>query len=183
MPKRACGDVRAEIEIPIAHARRVEREIQPFLGADQRSAANDLRAHVNRYSYDPNNCGPVVADGRNMECEEVRFDLTTARAMVASYLDLFDSYWSRATPIGINPLNESTKPLSTMHQMVLSHVLTGKSADTIARLLKVDSRTIRRRIDELCKYYDVDSRSALIAAALARDTLARDILARDVRPV
>lgn len=124
----------------------------------------------------------IVVDRRLIILNDLNEDrlglVTTARAMVASYLDLFDSYWSRATPIGINSLNESTKPLSNMHQMVLSHVLTGKSADTIARILKVDSRTIRRRIDELCKYYDVDSRSALIAAALARDTLARD-----VRPV
>lgn len=94
--------------------------------------------------------------------------MTSARAIVGSYQALFDFYWTRGTPIGTGWVEAGTEPLSTTHKLVLSHVLAGRTADTIGRLLKVDSRTVRRRIDDLCAYYGVETRAALIAAALAR---------------
>jgi DNA-binding CsgD family transcriptional regulator len=89
---------------------------------------------------------------------------TTASAIVASYYELFAMTWDRATPLGSGRTADAT--LSATHKMVLSHLLAGRSTDSIGRALRIDPRTVRRKLDDLFQHFGVDDRSALIATAM-----------------
>lgn len=92
---------------------------------------------------------------------------TTAEPVVQTFLTLFESMWSMGIPIGIRSALAGDN-LSESHRMVLSNLMAGRPTDAIARTLKMNERTVRRKIDELCESFDVDNRAALIGAALAR---------------
>lgn len=109
--------------------------------------------------------------------DRARLFLTTSYSpMVAIYSEsaslidtlrvAFESIWDRATPLGHASWNEATAELSESHRIVLSLVVNGLGNDAIGRSLHINSRTVRRRVDELLTQYGVTNRSALIAAAV-----------------
>ncbi len=93
---------------------------------------------------------------------------TRAAPLVSTFAATFDSLWATAVPIGVRNLPASRSGLSELHQMVLSNVLAGRSNDNIGRALKIDPRTVRRKVDDLCDIFGVDNRAALMSVALAR---------------
>ena len=93
---------------------------------------------------------------------------TRAAPLVSTFAASFDSLWATAVPIGMRNLPASGSGLTELHQMVLSNLMAGRSNDTIARVLKVDPRTVRRKVDDLCDIFSVDNRAALVSVALAR---------------
>jgi hypothetical protein len=93
---------------------------------------------------------------------------TTAEPLVNTYLHLFETMWTTAIPIGVTNMPAENAFLSESHKMVLSNVMAGRPNDVIGRILKMNPRTVRRRVDELCEAFGVESRAALISAALHR---------------
>lgn len=79
---------------------------------------------------------------------------------------LFESLWERAQPIGHRRWVEATTTLTEGHRLVLSMLVNGLNNEAIARTLRLNPRTVRRRIDDLSVAYGVTSRNALIAAAV-----------------
>ena len=79
---------------------------------------------------------------------------------------LFESLWERAQPIGHRRWAEATTTLTEGHRLVLSMLVNGLNNEAIARTLRLNPRTVRRRIDDLSAAYGVTSRNALIAAAV-----------------
>jgi DNA-binding NarL/FixJ family response regulator len=91
---------------------------------------------------------------------------TEGASFVAMLVDLFESVWSSARPVGHHSWDDATGDLTDGHRQVLSLVVNGLSNEAIARTLRVNPRTVRRRIDDLIDGYGVASRSGLITAAV-----------------
>jgi DNA-binding CsgD family transcriptional regulator len=111
----------------------------------------------------------VVADRR---CAMVKTSFAPPNAiytesvpMISMMIGLFEATWRHASPIGLASWSDSTTKLSDDHQRILALVINGMNNEAIARTLKVNPRTVRRRIDDLSEMYGVTSRNALIAAA------------------
>jgi DNA-binding CsgD family transcriptional regulator len=79
---------------------------------------------------------------------------------------LFESLWERAQPIGHRRWDEATTTLTDGHRLVLALLVNGLNNEAIARTLRLNPRTVRRRIDDLSVAYGVTNRNALIAAAV-----------------
>jgi DNA-binding CsgD family transcriptional regulator len=111
----------------------------------------------------------VVADRR---CAMIFTSFPTPNAMytestplVSLLIDWFESTWRHASPIGLASWAAPETQLTDDLRLVLSLVVNGLNNEAIARTLKVNPRTVRRRIDDLSEIYSVTSRNALIAAA------------------
>ncbi len=103
-----------------------------------------------------------------MQCDRNRAALmTTVGPVVATVQYAFETAWATAVPLGLGSKKSNQHDLSELHKMILSSVLAGRPNDAIGRTLKIDPRTVRRKVDDLCDYFGVDSRNALISAALA----------------
>jgi DNA-binding NarL/FixJ family response regulator len=76
---------------------------------------------------------------------------------------LFDSLWSRSTPIS-QPQHAIGK-VGTDERTLLALLMAGLKDDVIARQLGVDVRTVRRRISKLLS--DVDAQTRFQAGAQA----------------
>jgi DNA-binding CsgD family transcriptional regulator len=92
---------------------------------------------------------------------------TESVELVGLLVENFEMTWRQARPIGLRAWSETTTKLTEGHRLVLSLVINGMNNEAIARTLKVNPRTVRRRIDDLSDIYGVQSRNALIAAAAA----------------
>ena len=100
-----------------------------------------------------------------LNCDEVPTAIRiTAPPVVESHTALFDLLWATGTPLGWTG-SEGAAVLSEHHQLVLSQLIIGRPMDAIARSLKVDRRTINRRLNDLFQAYDVENLAALIIAA------------------
>jgi DNA-binding CsgD family transcriptional regulator len=90
---------------------------------------------------------------------------TESKELVGLLTEMFEVMWRQARPIGLRAWSETTTKLTDGHRLVLSLVINGLNNDAIARTLKINPRTVRRRIDDLSEAYGVTSRNALIASA------------------
>jgi DNA-binding CsgD family transcriptional regulator len=77
----------------------------------------------------------------------------------------FESAWAGARPLAVT---RSDVDLSNSHREVLMLVIAGNGNEAIARLLKLNAKTVRRRLDDLCAHFGVNDRATLIATALSR---------------
>jgi DNA-binding CsgD family transcriptional regulator len=103
-----------------------------------------------------------------LKCQGDAALYTTAKPLVTTFLTTFESMWATAVPLGVTNLVGGDHGLSEMHKMVLSNVLAGRPNDAIGRALKIDPRTVRRRIYELCDALGVGSRAELMSTGLAQ---------------
>lgn len=92
---------------------------------------------------------------------------TTALPIVDTFLAMFESLWVAAVPIGIVNLDTAGRELTDSHKLILTNIVAGRPIDVIARTLKIDPRTVRRKVDDLCQMFGVNSRVELMSAALA----------------
>jgi DNA-binding CsgD family transcriptional regulator/sugar-specific transcriptional regulator TrmB len=90
---------------------------------------------------------------------------TESPEVVGLLTEMFEMMWRQARPIGLRAWSDTTTQLTDGHRLVLSLVINGLNNDAIARTLKINPRTVRRRIDDLSEAYGVTNRNALIAAA------------------
>jgi DNA-binding CsgD family transcriptional regulator len=91
--------------------------------------------------------------------------MSNAPGHIALLQMAFDAAW-----IGARPLDSSRSAadLTSNHREVLVLLIAGNGTETIARQLNINSKTVRRRIDDLCAHFDVHDRSTLVATAIAR---------------
>jgi sugar-specific transcriptional regulator TrmB/DNA-binding CsgD family transcriptional regulator len=92
---------------------------------------------------------------------------TESVEMVGLLTETFEMMWRQARPIGLRTWSDTMSELTDGHRLVLSLAINGLNNEAIARTLKVNPRTVRRRLDDLSDAYGVTNRNALIAAAVS----------------
>jgi DNA-binding CsgD family transcriptional regulator len=77
----------------------------------------------------------------------------------------FESAWAGARPLAAT---RTDTHLSESHREVLMLIIAGNGNEAVARMLKLNAKTVRRRLDDLCTHFGVSDRATLIATALSR---------------
>jgi DNA-binding CsgD family transcriptional regulator len=77
----------------------------------------------------------------------------------------YESAWAGARPLAATRANTD---LSESHREVLMLIIAGNGNEAVARMLKLNAKTVRRRLDDLCAHFGVSDRATLIATALSR---------------
>jgi DNA-binding NarL/FixJ family response regulator len=95
---------------------------------------------------------------------------TAAPALVRLLASTFDLFWEQARPLrpDIGPTKPEAHTLTDHHHKVLTLLVGGLTNDAIARLVRVNRRTIGRRVSDLMDHFGVISRNELIVAAARR---------------
>lgn len=110
----------------------------------------------------------AIADRSIALCPLVTDDATgeptAALVMQGSLLDaliaLFESYWERAIPLRIDGSGADV-PLTTDERQLLSLLLAGVGDKSIATQLRISQRTLQRRLQDLMRRADAQSRMHL----------------------
>jgi DNA-binding CsgD family transcriptional regulator len=98
---------------------------------------------------------PASADGAS----------TNESGLVALLQMAFDTAWAGARPLDAT---RSASDLTNQHREVLMLIIAGHPIGAIARLMKLDVKTVRRRTTDLCDYFHVSDRTGLLNPALVR---------------
>jgi DNA-binding CsgD family transcriptional regulator len=93
--------------------------------------------------------------------------LVIRSAVVAGALrEYFEMLWERAMPVGMRP--ESSTGLPPVEERILPLLAQGLTDEAIANRLKVSLPTVQRRLTGLKKRLSVDTRIAIVVAAMRR---------------
>jgi DNA-binding CsgD family transcriptional regulator len=88
-------------------------------------------------------------------------------AVIAGALrEYFELLWERAMPVGMRP--ESSTGLPPVEERILPLLAQGLTDEAIANRLKVSLPTVQRRLTNLKKRLAVDTRIAIVVAAMRR---------------
>jgi DNA-binding CsgD family transcriptional regulator len=90
-----------------------------------------------------------------------------AKPLVRAFIGLFEAAWKVARPLRALDQQQRDQGLTESHQAVLALVLSGLNNDAVSRTLKLNRRTVGRRVTDLIGAYQVVNRNGLIAAAAA----------------
>jgi len=95
--------------------------------------------------------------------------------LLDALIDLFESHWTRASPLSGAPEDASsgaasseTAEIGAAESLLLSLVVAGMPDKSIVTQLGVSRRTVQRRIDRLMDRAGVDTRTALAYQAARR---------------
>ncbi|GAA0574514.1 TrmB family transcriptional regulator [Kribbella sandramycini] len=92
--------------------------------------------------------------------------------LLDALLALFESHWEQATPVALQP-SDQTDPgaLDEHERFLLSLLVAGVPDKSIASQLGISRRTVQRRLDRLMTLAGVDTRTGLAYQAAKRDWL------------
>lgn len=90
---------------------------------------------------------------------------TTDPGHIALLKMAFESAWAGARPLAAT---RTKGDLSDSHREVLMLIIAGNGNEAVARLLKLNAKTVRRRLDDLYEHFGVNDRATLIATAISR---------------
>ena len=88
---------------------------------------------------------------------------TNQPGLVALLQMAFENAWAGARPLDAT---RGAADLTNQHREVLMLIIAGHPIGTIARLMKLDVKTVRRRTTDLCNHFHVNDRAALLTTAL-----------------
>jgi DNA-binding CsgD family transcriptional regulator len=88
-------------------------------------------------------------------------------AVIAAALrEYFELLWERATPVGTRPGSKTGLP--SVEERILPLLAQGLTDEAIANRLKVSLPTVQRRLTNLKRHLAVDTRIAIVVAAMRR---------------
>lgn len=92
--------------------------------------------------------------------------IVRSAVIVSALREYFELLWERAMPFGTRP--ESTTGLPLVEERILPLLAQGLTDEAIANRLKVSLPTVQRRLGNLKRHLSVDTRIAIVVAAMRR---------------
>lgn len=86
--------------------------------------------------------------------------LILGSSLLVALIALFESYWERAVPLRIDAA-PADGPLSAEERQLLSLLVSGVSDKSIAKALQISLRTVQRRVQEMMRRANAQSRTQL----------------------
>ena len=91
--------------------------------------------------------------------------LSNASGHVTLLQTAFEAAWTGAWPLAAT---RAATDLTETHREILMLMIAGNGYETIARMMRVNPKTVRRKVDDLCSHFGVRDKATLIATALSR---------------